>query len=127
MAPTARSHQASGSIQQLLQNYFDALNQHNYGSWTQSVTTSMAAHESSASWLQAYATTVDSSIWMQSIKDDPLQVTIHFTSQQDADLAPKNLQVPCIRWTLTYQVAQQDGGLAIGSTVPGSVSATKCS
>jgi hypothetical protein len=126
LSPSTRTHARSQDVQQVLQTYFDAINQHDYSSWTQSVTKTLASHQTGQQWLLAYATTVDSSIWMQSMRDDPLQVQIHFTSQQDPDLAPVDLKVGCIHWTLTYQLADQDGRLAIGSTVDGSVDYVKC-
>ena len=126
MSPAVRSHPRSQEVQQLLQSYFDAINQHDYASWTQSVTGALASRQNNQQWLLAYATTVDSSIWMQSMSDDPLQVHLQFTSQQDADLAPSDLQVDCIHWTLTYQFVSQDGHLVVGSTVDGSVKYAKC-
>lgn len=126
MSPSTRMHPRSQQVQQALQSYFDAINRHDYPSWTQSVTADLAARQSSTQWLQAYATTVDSSIWMQSVRDAQLQVQIRFTSQQDPDLAPTDMKVDCIHWTLTYQMADQDGQLAIGSTVDGSVDYVKC-
>lgn len=126
MSPATRHHTRSQDVQQALQSYFDAINQHDYASWTQSVTKALASHQTSAQWLQAYATTVDSSIWIKSLRDDPLQVQIRFTSQQDPDLAPADMKVGCIDWALTYQVAEHDGQLTIGSTVDGSVSYVKC-
>ena len=126
MSPAVRSHPRSQEVQQLLQSYFDAINQHDYASWVQSVTGDLAARQNNQQWLLAYATTVDSSIWMQSMSDDPLQVHLQFTSQQDADLAPADLQVDCIHWTLTYQFGSEDGHLVVGSTVDGSVKYAKC-
>lgn len=126
MSSAARGHARSQEVQQALQSYFDAINQHDYVSWTQSVTKALASHQSREQWLLAYATTVDSSIWMQSVRDDPLAVQIRFTSQQDPDLAPKDLQVDCIHWRITYRMADRDGQLSIGSTVEGSVDYAKC-
>ncbi|MET3803393.1 hypothetical protein ABIB25_000377 [Nakamurella sp. UYEF19] len=126
MSPSSRAHPRAQDVQLLLQGFFDAINQHNYVSWTQSVTGAMESRQTSEAWLQAYATTVDSSIWMESMRDDPLQVTLRFTSQQDVDLAPKDLQAACIDWTLTYQLAAENGRLVVGSTVPGSVVMAKC-
>ncbi len=126
MTPAVRSHPRSAAAQQLLQGYFDAINQHDYASWTQVVSPAMAARQDSAGWLQAYATTVDSSIWMESMSDDPLQVRMRFTSVQDPDLAPRDLPLDCIDWTLTYQITDHDGQLAVSSTVEGSITKTRC-
>ncbi|WP_157695591.1 RAD23 family protein [Nakamurella panacisegetis] len=126
MSPAVRAHPRSQEVQQLLQSYFDAINQHDYASWTQSVTGALAARQNNQQWLLAYATTVDSSIWMQSMSDDPLEVQMRFTSQQDADLAPSDLQVACIHWSLIYQFSTEDGHLVVGSTIQGSVKYVKC-
>ena len=126
MSPAVRSHPRSQEVQQLMQAYFDAINQHDYASWTQSVAGALVTRQNDQQWLLAYATTVDSSIWMQSMSDDPLQVEMKFTSQQDADLAPSDLQVDCIHWTLAYQLATEGGHLVVGSTVDGSVKYAKC-
>lgn len=127
MSDEARSDDRAGEAQQLLQSYFDAINQHNYASWTQTVAAAASRSQNSAQWLQAYATTVDSSIMMQSVQDDPLEVTVSFISQQDKDLAPKALPVSCIRWTLTYQLLTEGGQLVVGSTAEGSVQMKECS
>jgi len=127
MSEEARSHDRAGEAQQLLQSYFDAINQHNYTSWSQTVTADASRTQNSAQWLQAYATTVDSSIVMQSVQDDPLEVSVSFTSQQDKDLAPKALPASCIRWTLTYRLLTEGDRLVVGSTAAGSVQMKECS
>ena len=116
LTAAVRSHPRVLEVQQLLQTYFDAINQHNYDSWTQVVTADLRDRQNGEQWLQAYATTVDSSIWINRIQGDPMQVSMAFTSQQDPDLAPKDLAVACIQWTLTYQLAEEDGQLVVGST-----------
>ncbi len=126
MAPAVQRQPRAADVQQLLQGYFDAINQHNYAGWTQTVTDNMADSQNSAQWLDAYATTVDSSIWMRSMTADPLRVGVHFTSQQDPDLAPKDLPVGCIDWTIVYQIESQHGRLTVGQAVPGSVTKAKC-
>ncbi len=124
-AAVQRSRRAV-DVQQALQGYFDAINQHNYAAWTQSVTGEMANAQGSVQWLDAYATTIDSSIWMQSLSEHPLRVGVRFTSQQDSDLAPADLPVACIDWSVSYGLESRDGRLVVGSTLPGSVSMAKC-
>jgi len=126
MSPAVARSSRSTEVQQLLQGYFDAINQHNYASWAQQVGTKIAASQSSSEWSAAYATTVDSNIWMESMTNEPLQVGLRFTSQQDPDLAPKDLPVACIDWLIRYYIGSEDGHLVVGSTVPGSVTMTKC-
>jgi hypothetical protein len=126
LSPAARSHPRAEQVQQLLQAYFDAINNHDYDAWAEVVTAPQTQHQDSARWLQAYASTVDSSIWVQSLAGTPLQVAVRFTSEQDPELAPPDLQVDCIDWALSYQIVERDGQLVVGSTVPDTVSRTKC-
>ena len=126
MSPSVARSARSAEVQQLLQGYFDAINQHNYAGWSQLVTGKLAGAQSSAQWLDAYATTVDSSIWMRSVSQDPLQVQVDFTSQQDPDLAPSDLPVDCIDWSITYRLESAADHLLVGPTVPHSVSMKKC-
>lgn len=126
MFPAVRSHPRAAAAQRLLQAYFDAINQHDHAGWSSLVTAAMARSQSRAQWLRAYASTVDSSIWMQSMRDHPVEVTVRFTSEQDPDLAPPDLPVHCINWTLTYQLVDEAGALLVGSTVSGSVTKAEC-
>jgi hypothetical protein len=126
LAPAARSHPRAEQVQDLLQAYFDAINNHDYAAWSVVVTTAQSERQNSDRWLDAYASTVDSSIWIQSLSGSPLRAAVRFTSEQDPDLAPPDLQVRCIDWVLSYEIDQQGDRLAVGSTVPGSVSHTKC-
>ena len=126
LSPKARTHPQAEQVRQLLQSYFDAINNHDYSAWAAVVTTPQTTNQDSDRWLQAYASTVDSSIWVQSLSGNPLRVALRFTSEQDPDLAPPDLQVDCIDWTLSYQLPEQDGHLVVGTTVANSVSRAKC-
>lgn len=126
LSSAARSQPRADQVQQLLQAYFDAINNHDYDAWAQVVTAPQTQHQDSARWLQAYASTVDSSIWVESLSGSPLRAALHFTSEQDPELAPPDLQVDCIDWALSYQLEDRDGRLVVGSTVPDTVSRTKC-
>lgn len=126
LSPTARKHPQAEQVQQLLQAYFDAINNHDYAAWAEVVTVPQTQHQDSARWLQAYASTVDSSIWVQSLSGTPLRAALRFTSEQDPELAPPDLKVGCIDWALSYQLEERDGQLVVGSTVPDTVSRTKC-
>lgn len=126
LSAAAKAQPRAEQVQQLLQAYFDAINNHDYGAWSDVVTTAQTTHQDSDRWLQAYASTVDSSIWVQSLSGTPLRAALRFTSEQDPELAPPDLQVDCIDWTLTYQIDEQDGQLVVGSTVPGTVFRAEC-
>ncbi len=122
----ARSAPRAQDVQQLLQSYFDAINQHDYGNWAQVVAPALAQRQDSEKWLDAYASTVDSSIAVESITGSPPHVRVRFTSQQDIDLAPADLPVDCIDWVLTLKLEQHAEQLSVGATVPGSVTMSKC-
>ena len=126
LTPAARADPRALVVEQLLQSYFDAINRHDYAAWEQVVAAPLAQREDTQRWLDAYATTVDSSIWMLSLTGNPLRVQLRFTSEQDPELAPADFPVGCIDWTLTYQLERRKDQLVVGSTVPGSVSKTKC-
>lgn len=126
LSATARSDPRAEQVQQLLQAYFDAINNHDYAAWSQVVTATQTQHQDSDRWLQAYASTVDSSIWVQSLSGTPVRAALRFTSEQDPELAPPDLQVDCIDWVLSYQLDERDGRLVVGSTVPDTVFRTKC-
>lgn len=126
LTPTVKSHPQAEQVRQLLQSYFDAINNHDYAAWAAVVTAPQTKNQSSDRWLQAYASTADSSIWVQSLSGSPLRVALRFTSEQDPDLAPPDLQVDCIEWALSYQLPEQDGRLVVGTTVANSVSRTQC-
>lgn len=126
LSATARSDPRAEQVQRLLQAYFDAINNHDYAAWAQVVTATQTERQDSDRWLQAYASTVDSSIWVQSLSGTPMRAALHFTSEQDPELAPPDLQADCIDWALSYQLEERDGRLVVGSTVPGTVSRAKC-
>ena len=126
LSSTARSHPRAEQVQLLLQAYFDAINNHDYTAWSVVVTAAQTKNQDSTRWQQAYASTVDSSIWIQSLSGTPLRAALRFTSEQDPDLAPPDLRVDCINWVLTYQIDDQDGRLVVGSTVPDTVTRTQC-
>jgi len=126
MTPAAAASPRAAELQQLLQGYFDAINQHNYGGWLPLVSRASGAAQSRSDWLAAYATTVDSDIWMGPVGADPPRVQVRFTSQQDPDLAPRQLPVGCIMWSVTYLIHTENRHLVIGSTAPGSVTMKEC-
>ena len=85
-----------------------------------------AAGRARADGLQEYASPVEYGSWMEARSDQPVQGRVRFASRKDPDLAPRDLPLDCINWTLTYQISDQNGQLAVSSTVDGSVSKSKC-
>lgn len=126
LAPQVRGQRGAAAVQTALQRYFDAINQHDYQAWAQSVTDGLATEQSGEQWRSAYSSTTDSGIWVDSVLTDPLRATVRFTSEQDLSLAPQDLRSTCIRWQVTYPIGAFHGQLLVDRTVPGSVTKTGC-
>lgn len=122
----ARDRPKSADVQSAFQRYFDAINQHDYQAWTQSVASDLSARQSGEQWRRAYTSTTDSGIWVEDVLTDPLRATVTFTSEQTLSLAPPDLQSTCIMWSVTYALAGTDGQLRIGSSQAGPLTKAMC-
>lgn len=122
----AREHPRSAEIRELLQGYFDSINNRDFAAWADSVGPMQRDSQDPQAWTHKYSTTVDSNVLVMSIADDPLRVRATFTSQQDPEFAPKDLPVDCISWDITYRLAEQGGGLVLDSLDPSATSMTSC-
>jgi len=127
LSPVAAQHPQSDAVADLLQRYFDAINDRDYQAWQATVTPDQSAAWPESGWQQAYRTTRESNIVVRSIDDDPLRVSLWFVSEQDEALAPPDLPVDCIVWTMTYLLEDSDGELLLGGIQPDSSSRQACS
>ena len=109
-----------------MQDYFDAINEHDFESWRRAVAADQAAPQTRERWQADYVSTVDSNIAVMTVTDGPLRARTMFTSQQDAALAPPSLPEPCINWDVTYLLGDQDGRLVITGTYPSADSMKAC-
>ncbi len=126
LSAEASVHPRSADVQDLLQDYFDAINNRDYESWVGVVATAQSAPQTEDQWQQDYASTVDSNITVMIIKDDPFRARLMFTSQQSIELAPTSLPVTCINWDMTYLLSDQDGQLVLSGIDPSAQSMTAC-
>ena len=113
-------------MQQLLQQYFDAINNRDYQAWVGAVATAQSAPQDELQWRNDYASTVDSNLQVMIIADEPLRARLMFTSQQAVELAPPSLPVTCINWDVTYLLAEQNGQLVLSGIDPSAQSMTAC-
>jgi hypothetical protein len=126
MTPAAQQHPAAAEVKDLLQRYFDAINDGDYAAWAGTVTADQAAAWPKADWERSYATTQDSSIKVIDIDDDPLRVRLWFTSEQDPSLAPAELPVGCINWDVTYLLTEENDQLVLGGLDRDATSKVAC-
>lgn len=103
----AVEHPLFGTIQDLLQRYFDAINNRNYALWQTTVTQDRIRAQPEQAWQDGYRSTRDGSIVIRRIEAAPTgsgRVTLSFTSAQDVEDAPPDLPVGCIRWHVVYPI-----------------------
>ena len=122
----AQGHPRSAEVRQALQDYFDAINDHDFESWRRAIAADQAAPQTRDRWHADYVSTVDSNIAVMTVADGPLRARTMFTSQQDVALAPPSLPEPCINWDVTYLLGDQDGRLVITGTYPSADSMKAC-
>ena len=114
----ATAHPLYETVHGLLQTYFDAINGHHYDQWRTVVSARRAKLEPEQNWRRAYGTSRDGSIIIYRIESGPTdsaRVLLGFTSTQNADLAPPELPVPCIRWKLVFPITHEDGAWKLDS------------
>jgi hypothetical protein len=113
LTPDAAAHPQYENVRQLLQTYFDAINNRDYEKWKLTVTRIRIQAKPLADWLKDYHTTRDGSILVyriDALSDRALRVLIGFTSTQNPQDAPPELpDASCVHWRLTLPVTQEQG------------------
>ncbi|MCA1655394.1 MAG: hypothetical protein LC635_02865 [Pseudonocardiaceae bacterium] len=107
----AVAHPLYPTFQNLLQNYFDAINQRDYQRWADTVTSERRTNQPEDKWRLDYGSTKDGSVVLYRIEaaDDTARVLLRFTSTQDLVDAPQELPVGCIHWNVVWAFAEQGG------------------
>ena len=118
LADSAAGHPQAAALLPVLQEYFDAINTGDHDRWAAVVSQGQAAAQDRGTWENRYSTTLDSSIQLVTVQDDPTRVRVWFSSRQDPAFAPTDLPVACISWDLTYRVVSQDDRLVIDGIDP---------
>ncbi|HEX3789023.1 MAG TPA: hypothetical protein VHW44_14255 [Pseudonocardiaceae bacterium] len=118
----ASAYPQSAQVAALLQTYFDAVNNGNYGLWRKSVITKLAQQNPEASWQAGRQTTSDRQISVFRIDaapDDELRVLVTFTSRQEPAYAPQPDPTDCTHWQNIMSLARGSSGswLIAGSIV----------
>jgi hypothetical protein len=115
------SHPLYNTLRPLLQKYFNAINDKDYKSWSDTVTQERRAAQKEDNWREEYRSTRDGSIVMYRIEtggDGTARVLLQFTSVQDPNLGPPELKAPCIHWNLVWPFVKERGEwkLSAGTT-----------
>jgi len=108
----AVAHPLYGSLQPLLQVYFNAINAKDYAQWSSVVTSRRLKEQPEDEWLDQYGSTTDGSIVMHRIEargGGVARVLLTFTSTQDEEDAPAELPEACIHWNVVWAFSSVDG------------------
>ncbi|HEX9337331.1 MAG TPA: hypothetical protein VF892_15660 [Pseudonocardiaceae bacterium] len=92
----------------VLQRYFNAINDKRYDEWVSVVTPALAAEQTKQAFLDGYHTTHDGSIYVYRVDTAPqngVRVLLSFTSVQALNDAPQNFAHTCIRWQVVLPLA----------------------
>lgn len=121
LTPDAAGYPLASQVKQLLQTYYDAINNHDFDAWAQTVTEARKESFTPSSWQKAFRSSKDGSITVYRIEpagDGQLRVLLSFVSMQSVDTAPADFPYPCIRWQVVYPLTLQNDGwrLDVGPT-----------
>ncbi len=119
------------TIENLLQVYFDSINDHNYQEWESVATPALIGENSLEKWQNGYRTTQDGSMYVYRINASSggqLRVLITFTSTQNVAQAPWFAKFSCINWSQVLPIVNMNGGWRIDVNPSGAphAAATQC-
>jgi len=109
-------HPQGQAVRNVLQTYFDSINNRDYRSWTTTVSTKRAGQKPQKTWEQDLQSTKDGSVLIYRIERGAgvsLRVLIAFTSTQNVANAPEDFPEKCIHWRLVWPLIEQNGSLRI--------------
>jgi hypothetical protein len=118
----ATAHPLYATVRDLLQRYFNAINDKDYAAWQDTVISERVDLQPEDQWLAAYRTTEDGSAVIYRIElgeDDTARVLLTFTSTQDAADAPQELPVACINWSVVFPLIREEDGWKLDASPAG--------
>ena len=95
-------------VLEVLQGYFNAINDKRYDEWVSVVTPSLAAEQTEQAFRNGYKSTHDGSIYIYRVDSAPeggARVLLSFTSVQAQSDAPQNFPHTCIHWQVVVPLA----------------------
>jgi hypothetical protein len=121
----ASQHPDGQRVRAVLQQFFDAINNHDYDQWAKTVTAHRVSQTPMSRWMSDYESSRDGTILVhriESITPTRLRVLMTFTSTQDVAKAPAELQADCIHWRVVYPLQEERGALRVDLGTEGSTS-----
>lgn len=118
----ATAHPQHEQVRAVLQSYFDAINNRDYGQWASSVSAERRQNKTRNEWTGEYRSTKDGSILVyriETVEPAQLRVLVAFTSTQELSDAPVGVPETCIHWWLILPVVLQDGRWRLDAVAPG--------
>lgn len=121
MTPDVAANSQGRQVQQVLQTYFDAINNRDYDKLLSVVTAQFAAAQPKQRFLSAYKTTSDGTIRVMRIDQAPsgLSVMITFHSMQDLADAPAFAKFKCIQWQEVLPMVRQGDSFELDNAPTG--------
>jgi hypothetical protein len=121
----ASQHPDGQRVRAVLQQFFDAINNHDYDQWAKTVTAHRVSQTPMSRWMSDYESSRDGTILVhriESVTPTRLRVLMTFTSTQDVAKAPAELQADCIHWRVVYPLQEERGALRVDLGTEGSTS-----
>jgi hypothetical protein len=122
MSADASSSPYGKDIFDLLQAYYNAINNGSYPGWEGAVTPAFIAANPEATWDSGYKSVQDTGMYVYRINAAPgnqLRVLISFTSRQDVSKAPHSAPFPCINWQSVLTIATTKQGWTVDNGTAG--------
>ncbi|WP_410661115.1 hypothetical protein [Amycolatopsis sp. lyj-112] len=119
VTPDVVAHPQYPNVKQVLQGYFDSINDRDYPKWTSVVSRERQKTKTASEWRKDYQSTRDGSILVYRIEPGApgsLRVLVAFTSTQDVEDAPVYLPEDCIRWRLVLPLRLESGSWRVDTT-----------
>jgi hypothetical protein len=120
VSPAASANPAEPQVAALVNQYFTAINTHNYGAYHALLVSALQASDTPSSFQQGYGTTKDLNEKLTGISDTSgggEAATLSFTSNQSAADSPTH--TACTNWTITLYLVPNGSSYLIGPAAPG--------
>jgi hypothetical protein len=120
VAPAAKASPDAAQVQALLDNYFAAINAHNYQAFNRLLDTRLRQLDPPSTFASGYATTQDSAEELTAISaagPGELAASVTFTSHQSPANSPD--ESSCDNWRITLYLLPNGGSYLIGTAPPG--------
>ena len=123
LSADAASSPYGKTVLDLLQTYYNAINDNTYLEWESTVTPAFIAATPQESWENGYSSSQDTGMYVYRINsapDNQLRVLLTFNSHQDPSKAPDTAPYACITWHSVLTMSDTKSGWKIDAGTAGS-------